>query len=111
VHRVLRPAAEILRLARERGISLVTLRRARQAMKTVVTEKRGFRAGWALALREGPLCPGGGPAVGGGTLARCEHWTANGMQDRSQRRVEGYENEMLDPKTEDLPGSTGSCSY
>jgi len=55
VPRVPRSAKELLALARERDISPRTLRRARREMGNVVTQKRGFRAGWAWALHEGEL--------------------------------------------------------
>jgi len=49
-----RPATEVKALARQRGISGATLRCAKRAL-AVVSQKRGFRAGWAWALHEGEL--------------------------------------------------------
>jgi hypothetical protein len=50
-----RPATEVLTLARQRGISRATLRRAKRALRVVKAQKTGMRAGWVWVIREGTL--------------------------------------------------------
>jgi len=49
-----RPATEVLALARRRGISPATLRRAKRALG-VKAQKAGMRAGWIWAIHEDSL--------------------------------------------------------
>jgi len=49
------PATEVLTLAKQRGISRATLRRAKQALGTVKVQKVGMRAGWTWMIHEGTL--------------------------------------------------------
>jgi len=53
VLRTPRPATEVKTLARQHGISLATLRRAKKALGVVKAQKRGMRAGWIWMIREG----------------------------------------------------------
>ena len=49
-----RPVREVQALARQRGISEITLRRAKRALG-VQSQKIGMKAGWAWVIREGTL--------------------------------------------------------
>ncbi len=55
VLRTPRRAAEVMTLAGQRGISRVTLRRAKQTLRVVKARKVGMRAGWVWIIREGTL--------------------------------------------------------
>jgi len=52
VLRTPRPATEVLTLAKQRGISRATLRRAKQALG-VKAQKVGMRTGWVWMIRDG----------------------------------------------------------
>jgi hypothetical protein len=53
VLRTPRPATEVLTLAKQRGISRATLRRAKRALQVVKAQKVGMRAGWVWMIRDG----------------------------------------------------------